>query len=118
MITFMERDVEMVIEPECVLRGEDWIEKHVQKLMSGSETRIDVLGVTCSRLYAYIVQPEVEPKDDAVKNFQDFITMGSIPEDMRHNLCMRIARTRDDRGRVQRWIMHNDKLKKLIMEVV
>jgi len=117
MMVFMERDVEMVIEPEAILRGEDWIEKHVRKLMSGNEKRIDVLGVTCDRLFAYIVQPDVKPEKKTIENFQKFLCMGDVPEDLRHNLCLRIARVRDN-GKTQQWIMYNDRLKKLIMEIV
>jgi hypothetical protein len=117
MMVFMERDVEMIIEPEAVLSGEKWIEKHVKKLMAGAEKRIDVLGVTCDRLYAHIVQPGTEAKPEFVKNFQNFICMQEIPEDLRHNLCLRIARQKDA-GRSARWIMQNDTLKKLILEVI
>lgn len=118
MMVFMERDVEMVIEPEQILAGEEWIQKHIKKLMSGHEKRVDVLGVICDRLYAYIVQPTMIPEKKAVKNFQDFLCMEDIPEDLRHNLCLRIARARDNAGKIQQWIMQNDKLKRLIMEVV
>jgi hypothetical protein len=120
MMVFVERDVEMIIEPEQVLAGEDWIPKHIKKLMSGAEKRIDVLGVICDRLYAYIVQPTTQQDKKAIKNFQDFLTLEDIPEDLRHNLCLRVARARDTGGssRSQQWIMYNDKLKKLIMEIV
>jgi len=118
MMVFMERDVEMIVEPEQILAGEDWIKGHMKKLMSGAEKRIDVLGVICDRLFAYIVQPTTHQDKKVIKNFQDFLTMEEIPEDLRHNLCLRIARVRDSANKVQQWIMYNDKLKKLIMEIV
>jgi hypothetical protein len=117
IMVFMERDVEMIIEPQQVLAGEDWIPKHLKKLMSGAEKRIDVLGVICDRLYAYLVQPTTMPDKKAVKNFQDFLCIDDIPEDLRHNLCLRISRVRDN-GKTQQWIMQNEKLKKLILEVI
>jgi hypothetical protein len=117
LMVFVERDVEMIIEPLQVLKGEDWIPKHIKKLMSGAEKRVDVLGVICDRLYAYLVQPDVVPDKKTVKNFQDFLCMDDVPEDLRHNLCLRISRVRDN-GKTQQWIMQNDKLKKLILEVV
>jgi hypothetical protein len=116
MMVFMERDVEMIVEPQQVLRGEDWIPKHIKKLMGGAEKRIDVLGVTCDRLYAYLVQPTTIPDTKSVKNFQEFLCMDDIPEDLRHNLCLRISRVQG--GSTKQWIMQNDKLKKLILEVV
>ncbi len=116
MMVFMERDVEMIVEPQQVLRGEDWIPKHIKKLMGGAEKRIDVLGVTCDRLYAYLVQPTTIPDTKSVKNFQEFLCMDDIPEDLRHNLCLRISRVQG--GATKQWIMQNDKLKKLILEVV
>jgi hypothetical protein len=117
LMVFIERDVEMIIEPEQVLAGEDWIKDHIHKLMSQAEKRIDVLGVICDRLFAYLVQPTTTVDKKSIKNFQDFLCLDEIPEDLRHNLCLRIARVRD-RGNVQQWIMYNDKLKKLIMEIV
>ena len=119
-MVFFERDVEMVIEPEQILAGEEWIEKKVSKLMKADargEKRVDVIGVICDRLFAYVVQPDVDPKKNEIENFQKFVTTGSLPEDLRHNLCLRIARVRDN-GRMQKWIMHNKLLTKMIMDVV
>lgn len=119
LIVFMERDVELIIEPEQILGGKDWtwIESHVEKLMSGREKRVDVLGVICDRLYAHLVQPDTKPDTSAIKNFQKFVTLETIPEDLRHNLCLRLSRVKDN-GKTHQWILHNDRLTKLIMAVV
>jgi hypothetical protein len=37
---------------------------------------------------------------------------------LRHNLCLRVARVRDTAGKMSNWIMYNEKLKKMILEVV
>ena len=116
MLVFMQRDVELVVEPQQILDGEDWIPKHIDKLMAGKEKRVDVLGVICDRLFAHIVQPETEAKPNAVKNFQKFLTMKEVPEDMRHNICLRIARVPN--GGAASWILHNDKLTNMILDVV
>jgi len=119
MIVFMERDVELILEPERILAGRDWtgIEKHMNKLVSGAEKRIDVLGVMCDRLYAHLVQPETKADAASVDNFQRFLTMSEIPEDLRHSLCLRLSRVKDG-GKTHKWILHNDKLTKAIMAVV
>jgi len=119
LVVFMDRDVELAIEPEQILGGKDWefIEKHVEKLMSGREKRVDVLGVMCDRLYAHLVQPNVKPDKKAIDNFQKYITMEQLPEDMRHNLCLRLARVKDN-GKTHQWILHNEKLTKMIMAVL
>lgn len=119
LIVFMERDVELVIEPEQILAGKDWtwIQEHVRRLMGGREKRVDVLGVICDRLFAYLVQPNVQPNKVSVTNFQKFVTLEDIPEDMRHNLCLRLSRVKDN-GKSHQWITHNDKLTKLIMAIV
>jgi len=119
LMVFIERDVEMVIEPEQILAGKDWdfIEKHMEKLMSGREKRIDVIGVICDRLYAYIVQHTTKPDKKSIENFQRFICMDTIPEDIRHNLCLRLARVKDN-GKTHQWLLHNEKLTKLIMAVL
>jgi len=122
LTVFMERDVEMVISPEDILAGKGGISKHMAKLMAGKEKRIDILGVTIDRLFAYMVQPEVNASKTSVKNFQDFLTMKDVPEDMRHNLCMRLchyeAEGEKTKGEMAEWILHNPKLKEMILAVV
>jgi hypothetical protein len=122
LTVFLDRDVEMVLEPEKILgarKEEDWefIEKHMERLMSGKEKRIDVVGVTCDRLFAYMVQPTVKPEKRSIEAFQRFVTMDKVPEDIRHNLCLRMARVKDG-GKTHQWILQNEKLTKLIMSVL
>jgi hypothetical protein len=119
LTVFMERDVEMVIEPEQILAGKDWefVQKHMEKLMAGREKRIDVVGVICDRLFAHVVQPTFKPDKKSIENFQKFVTMDAVPEDMRHNLCLRLARVKDG-GKTHQWILHNERLTKLIMNVL
>lgn len=119
MMVFMERDVEMVIEPERILAGTDWefIEGHFQKMMSGREKRMDIVGVTCDRLFAYLVQPTTVSDKKSIENFQKFITMEHVPEDLRHNMCLRMARVKDN-GKTHQWLLHNQRLTKMIMDVL
>lgn len=119
IIVFMERDVELIIEPEQILNGRDWgwMESHIEKQMSGREKRVDILGVIMDRLYAHIVQPDVNPSKDFIKNFQRFITLPQIPEDMRHNICMRLTRMKDG-GKSNQWVLNNSLLRDQIMAVV
>jgi hypothetical protein len=119
LVVFMEREVEMIIEPEQILEGKDWpfITSHMEKLTSAREKRIDVLGVICDRLFGYIIQPTMIPTKEAIKNFQKFITMASIIEDLRYDICMRLCRIKDN-SKTHQWIMHNDQLTKMIMSVI
>jgi hypothetical protein len=116
LIVFMQRDVELLVEPNQILDGEDWIPKHIGKLMEGKEKRVDVLGVICDRLFAHIVQKDTEATEKAVKNFQKFLTMKEVPEDMRHNICLRVARVPN--GGASEWILHNNQLTNMILDVV
>lgn len=116
MTVFMQRDVELVVEPQQILDGEPWIPKHIDKLMSGKEKRVDVLGVICDRLFAHIVQKDTQATPKAVKNFQGFLTMKEVPEDMRHNICLRVARVPN--GAASEWILHNNVLTNMILDVV
>ena len=119
LIVFMERDVELVIEPDQILEGKDWdgIKAHIEKMMGQREKRVDVVGVICDRLFAHMVQPGTKTDKKSVENFQKFITLEAIPEDMRHNLCLRLSRVKDN-GKSHQWILHNQQLTKLIMAVV
>lgn len=122
MLTFFQRDVELVIEPEQILAGEDWIPDHMKKLSEGTknrrtgevETRVDILAVTVDRLFAHMVKPGFEPKNDSIKHFQEFATSRYLLDDMRHNLCMRIFRKKG----MQQWLLNNQQLTDLVMEVV
>lgn len=124
MMVFMERDVEMIIEPEQIIKGDnqDWsfIETHMNKLMTSREKRIDVVSVICDRLFAHVVQSTTDTDERSVKNFQRFVTMKEIPEDMRHNLCLRLARYKDPAqgNRNHKWLVSNALLAKLIIQNV
>jgi len=117
ILTFFQRDVEMAVEPERILLGDESAFKHVKDLMTRREKRIDVVGVISSRLFARLANPECEQTASAVANVQRFLTLPCLEEDMRHALCLRINRVRDE-GRMVQWILGNDELKDLIMKVV
>ena len=122
MLTFMQRDVGLVIEPEEILTGEDGVVDRMKKLHTGVKNektgevdiRIDILSVTVDRLFAHMVRPGFKPVNGSVKHFQDFATSPYLEDDMRQNLCMRLFR----RGGMQEWILENDALTALVMEVV
>jgi MoxR-like ATPase len=122
MLTFFQRDVELVIEPEQILAGEDFIPEHMEKLSKGvlnqrtgeKETRVDILAVTVDRLFAYMARPDFKPEAGAIQNFQEFATSKSLLDDMRHNLCMRVYR----KSGMQHWLLGNQRLTDLVMEVV
>jgi len=116
MLVFMSREVEMIVEPEQILSGDRSAFKHLKDLMTRKEKRVDVVGVVCHRLFAYMLKPDIEATEAMRGNFQKFITMKELEDDMRHNLCMRIAR--ENNPRMQQWILDNDLLKKMIMDVV
>jgi MoxR-like ATPase len=116
LTVFMQRDAELVVEPRQILDGEDWIPKHIEKLMTQKEKRVDVLGVICDRLFAYIVDPSTERTPKAIKNFQAFLTMKEVPDDMRHNICLRVFRANE--GAASEWLLHNNILTNMILDVL
>jgi len=117
MLVFFDRDVELIVEPEAVLAGDRKAFEHIKKVLTRKEKRIDIVSITMDRLFAHIVQPNCKPDKTAIKNFQDFVCMSEMEEDIRHNICMRIGRVKDG-GKTQQWILGNDTLKKLILEVL
>lgn len=116
MMIYMQRDVGLVAEPEKIL---SWstvngrtIDDYVSSLMSnknGAERRTDIVGVLCDRLFAWIHQESVVPDQESVKNFQKFITLDPIPEDIRFNFVSRICKCKEN-GRLSKWILGNKKL--------
>ena len=90
-LVFVTRDMKMIIEPEDILDGSQKVFTEITSLMDNAEPRVDIIGVTCDRLYAHIVQNDYQIKNEHIRNFQKFVTFDAIPEDMRHSLMRRIA---------------------------
>jgi MoxR-like ATPase len=118
LFRFIDRDFEMVVSPEDIIAGKDHVKAHLKDIMSRQEKRIDVLGVTCDRLFAYLSRPDMIPEGDAVKNFQDFITCEWIEPEMRYVFVDRLERASNHDPKMDKWYMGNRELHKLIMEVV
>jgi MoxR-like ATPase len=117
MITFFQRDIEMLVEPEQILMGDDRAFNQIKDLMTRDEPRMDCLGVIMERLYAHIVQPDTKRSDERRDNFQKLLTMEEIPADMLHGLCRRIVKRRDE-GQSQKWLIGNKKLKEIILDTL
>lgn len=117
LFTFLEREMELICDPEDILNGEESAFQHIRDLMSRKERRIDILGVICERLYVLVAQDECEQTPERVKNFQRFVTMDCIPDDMRHGVCRRIAKSKN-RARGAGWLKDNKMLKKLILDTL
>lgn len=120
IMIYMQRDVGLVAEPEKIVNGEmingQTVTAYVNGLMSGknnSEVRTDIIGVLCDRLYAYIHQEGLEISPKSVKNFQDFLVIDSIPEDIRYSLANRIFRCKEA-SRMTKWLFGNKKLNELL----
>jgi hypothetical protein len=116
-VTFLERDVEMVIEPLDILNGRPMVADRVKDLMTRGEKRVDVIGVTCERLLAYVLRAEYTPSPEHIKNFQSFLTIKDLGEEFRHNMALRISRMKDG-GKSEQLILNNNEIVSMIMELV
>jgi len=123
MMIYMQRDVGLVAEPEKILSGASingkTVAQYVDNLMStknGGERRTDIIGVLCDRLFAYIHQESVEPTQTAVKNFQSFVVLDPIPEDIRFALVSRICKCKEN-ARLTKWILGNKKMDTILRTV-
>ena len=117
MMTFFSREIELIIEPEQIVNGDKKALEHLNNLMGKKEARVDIVGIMCERLYGYIVKYEGDPTKDHIDNFQKFITNKSIPADLLHGICRRIARNKSNKN-TQKWLIGNEILRKLIMETL
>jgi len=115
---FCTRDMEDVIEPEDVLDGKKNVADRVKKLMKRKEPRTDILGITCERLFATMVQSETEQTPARIKNFQKFVTNEVVPPDIRHSLCKRLSKRTENDGRNQKWLIGDEKLREQILEML
>jgi hypothetical protein len=118
LLTYIERDFELVVSPDDILAGKTCVQKSLSDLMNRKEKRVDVVGVICDRLYARLANPEVSQDAASVKNVQKFLTCSDIPSDMRYNLVTRMNRAAKKSPHMEVWYLKCNELLKLIMEVV
>jgi len=71
----------------------------------------------CERLYGYIVKFTDTPTKEQIENFQKFITDKGIPDDLRHGICRRIARNKDN-SNTKQWLIGNKILRDLILDTL
>lgn len=88
IIMFMQTEINLVAEPEKIIDGTfENIEKYITDLMStknGKEARTDIVGIITQRLFSYISSDRFkEDSQKHIKNFQNFITIAAIPEDLK-----------------------------------
>jgi hypothetical protein len=118
LITFMDRDFEMVISPEAIISGDKSVYKHLNDLMTRKEKRVDVVGVTVDRLFAFLAQPDIKPDDDSIKHVQKFLTCSDIPSEMRYVFVDRLNRASDKDPSMSKWFLGNRQLTAEIMELL
>jgi hypothetical protein len=116
-LTFLHRDMEDVIEPEEILDGKKDVPTRMKKLMDRKEPRTDILGIVTERLYATMLKQSCKQSPERIAAFQEFITMPSVPDDMRHSVCRRLSKA-DDAGRSVKWLMGNEVLRKQILSLL
>ena len=118
LLTFMDRDFEMVVTPEDIISGKKSVYSHMKDLMSRKEKRIDVVGVTVDRLFAHLAQPEVKPEKESVENVQRFIKSEYLEPEMRYVFVDRLNKASDKDSKMDKWFMGDQELMQLIMELV
>jgi hypothetical protein len=116
--TFLSRDFEMVISPESILRGDKKVFSHLKDLMSRDEKRVDVVGVTMDRLFAYLMQPHVKPEDASVENVRKFIKSEHLNPDFKYVFVDRLNRASSKNNSMDKWFMGDRDITKMIMELV
>ncbi len=123
MIVFMTRDMELVAEPEEILKGNKQAIERIQDLMDEKkqkQPRIDILSVTLERLFIRVCQPNCAITDSRKKNLHGFLEADFMPEEMRYGFCHRFMNVMKNEGaeglgRAKLWIGGSEKLTKLIL---
>jgi hypothetical protein len=117
IITFISRDFELIVSPEDILEGKPKVYEHLKDIMTRREKRIDVLAVTCDRLFAWLHKSGVQTTE-AIKNVQRFLTSEYIEAEMRYVFVDRLNRAATKENKLDLWFLGNRELVKLIMELV
>jgi hypothetical protein len=116
-MTFATRDMGLVIEPERILNDADSVLPELKRLMAGKEARIDIVSVTCDRLYAFLAQPDYKVQPQHVVNFQKFIMTDDLENDMRHSLLKRMA-VCHDKPELKTFMLKNNAILKFVGEAL
>ena len=90
MMTFFLRDVELVIDPEMILEDNARALKELEKLMKGTEPRIDIVNVVNDRLVAYLSAENYEFKPEHVKGVQNWMLDKNLPKDVAYGFIRNI----------------------------
>jgi MoxR-like ATPase len=118
LLTFMDRDFEMVVTPEDILEGKKEVYKHLKDLMTRQEKRIDVVGVTVDRLFAHLSRPDVLPDNGCVEHVQTFLKSEYLADEMRYVFVDRLNKASEKDPKMDKWFMGDRELMELIMELV
>ena len=80
LMTFLTRDVELVISPEMILNGDEEVPAKIKQLMK--DNRIDIVSVTLDRLCAYLQSDDYVFSENHPDKFRQLVTMKEIPKDL------------------------------------
>ena len=115
--TFVSKDVEITnLDPEKILDGDKAMFGFIKCLVAAQEQRLDIVGVVVERLYGVIAKAGFEATAERVANFQKFVLLPNLPEDISNGLCRRVGLI--PKKDAIEWVSGNSKLKKLIMDMV
>lgn len=114
-ITYIERDMKLIIDPEDILSGKKLPEslKLLKEMAHEKEPRIDIISVICERVFGRVVNSE--RNKDRILNFQKFILDDNVPKDIRYGICNRVARY--EKAKHALWLLGNKELNKFVLEV-
>jgi MoxR-like ATPase len=118
ILTFIDRDFEMVVSPEDIMVGKPQVYEHLKDMMTRSEKRIDVISVTTDRLFAHLSRPEIKAESNSVANVQKYLTSQYLVDEMRYVFVDRLNRASEDDPKMDKWFLGNRELTRLIMDVV
>ena len=113
-VTFVSRDMKLIIEPDMVLNDVKTALDLTEKLMTNGEARVDIIGVTCDRLVAYMFKDAYKIQDHHINNFQEYLTCKYMPDDLRHSVMKRIADS--PKTELQTFLLNNKAIHTLVKE--
>ena len=82
LTTFMNRDVEMIIEPEMILEHTGEALNLLDELMSREQPRVDIVSITNDRLIAYLGSKDYKFQQNHVQAVQKYALCKSLPRDI------------------------------------
>ena len=113
-VVYMTRGMDRIVEPLQLLEDYPKHKKRIVDWLSAKEKRIDIINIMSERLIGFIIQDDYKSTKKHVKNFQDFMLMKELPDDIRYHVCRRIGQYGNEFPKLYDFLVDSNELGEML----